>query len=178
MFEIHARFCTEYQLFLHTVSALPVLSLPIGRRAIMLPHYKFSCKFVWFHCLHSHSLHEYFQSVVPWFHWLTLYISSYTTKMIYNRSIDQAVGKFINYVVYPVIVYCFHLQISHSTTFQLSFWCPRHHVIPKSNHVNHNITFTARHMIFKAKIYTISSHTHQLQFIKLHHFKLEIFKSI
>ena len=30
----------------------------------------------------------------------------------------------------------------------------------------------------KAKIRTISSDVHQLQFIKLHHFKLEIFKSI
>ena len=32
--------------------------------------------------------------------------------------------------------------------------------------------------ILGAKMYTISSHTHQLQFIKLHHFKLERFKSI
>ena len=30
----------------------------------------------------------------------------------------------------------------------------------------------------KANIYAISSDTHQLQLIKLHHFKLEIFKSI
>ena len=30
----------------------------------------------------------------------------------------------------------------------------------------------------KAKMYAISSDTNQLQFIKLHHFKLEIFKSI
>ena len=30
----------------------------------------------------------------------------------------------------------------------------------------------------KAKMNAISSDTHQLQFIKLHHFKLEIFKSI
>ena len=30
----------------------------------------------------------------------------------------------------------------------------------------------------KAKIYAISSDTHQLQFIKLHHFKQEIFLSI
>ena len=33
-------------------------------------------------------------------------------------------------------------------------------------------------MYFKANIYAISSDTHQLQFIKLHHFKLERFKSI
>ena len=32
--------------------------------------------------------------------------------------------------------------------------------------------------LFKAKILEISSDTHQLQLIKLHHFKLEIFKSI
>ena len=32
--------------------------------------------------------------------------------------------------------------------------------------------------IVKANIYAISSDTNQLQFIKLHHFKLEIFKSI
>ena len=32
--------------------------------------------------------------------------------------------------------------------------------------------------ILKAKIYTISSDTHELQLIKLHHFKLERFKSI
>ena len=30
----------------------------------------------------------------------------------------------------------------------------------------------------KAIVYAISSDTHQLQLIKLHHFKLEIFKSI
>ena len=30
----------------------------------------------------------------------------------------------------------------------------------------------------KAKLYAISSDTHQLQLIKLRHFKLEIFKSI
>ena len=32
--------------------------------------------------------------------------------------------------------------------------------------------------VLKAKLVTISSHTHQLQFIQLHHFKLERFKSI
>ena len=33
-------------------------------------------------------------------------------------------------------------------------------------------------LFFKAKIWAISSDTHQLQLIKLHHFKLERFKSI
>ena len=32
--------------------------------------------------------------------------------------------------------------------------------------------------LVKAKIYAISSDTHQLEFIKLHHFKLEILNSI
>ena len=33
-------------------------------------------------------------------------------------------------------------------------------------------------LLLKAKIYAISSDTHQLQLIELHHFKLDIFKSI
>ena len=33
-------------------------------------------------------------------------------------------------------------------------------------------------LMVKASIWAISSDTHKLQFIKLHHFKLEIFKSI
>ena len=38
--------------------------------------------------------------------------------------------------------------------------------------------FEARDCRVKAKLWEISSDTHQLQLIKLHHFKLEIFKSI
>ena len=40
----------------------------------------------------------------------------------------------------------------------------------------HKQSIMGRHV--KAKMYTISSDTPQLQFIKLHHFKLEIFRSI
>ena len=36
----------------------------------------------------------------------------------------------------------------------------------------------AEFVFVKAKIWAISSDTHQLQFIKLHHLKLEIFKLI
>ena len=33
-------------------------------------------------------------------------------------------------------------------------------------------------LLYKAKMYAISSNTHQLQFIKLHHFKQERLQSI
>ena len=42
----------------------------------------------------------------------------------------------------------------------------------------YNSVLTCRQHIIKATLYAISSDTHQLQLIKLHHFKLERFKSI
>ena len=47
-----------------------------------------------------------------------------------------------------------------------------------SNDTNNIIDADHLILVFKAKIEEISSDTHQLQLIKLHHFKLERFKSI